>query len=196
MAKRARVLFAVTLASALAGCASYEPVPLEDVDMTRVSKPLGGETLAEIRREMQRTHGDLVRHLRTLDSMLLRGEDDGLQLFKDFFYGYMDDHVEPLLAKDWTSHHPEIGGLDAGIRFVAIEVLAKLESPHRAEALIDDLKLRFRGKQDLLVDYPVGRRTKLEKALELVEDEYWRDDDPEARLKVSRSDSDSDSDSD
>ncbi|HEU4429624.1 MAG TPA: hypothetical protein VFT98_12765 [Myxococcota bacterium] len=187
MAKRARTFLGALLAGALCACASYEAVPLEDVDMTRVSKPLGGETLAEIRREMQRTHGDLVRHLRTLDSMLLRSDRSGLKLFKDFFYGYMDDHVEPLLAKDWTSHHPEIGGLDAGIRFVAIEVLAKLDSPHRAEALIDDVKLRFRGKHDLLVDYPVGRRTKLEKALELVEEQYWRDDDPEERLKVTHS---------
>jgi len=187
MAKRSRAFLALALAGALGGCASYEAVPLEDVDMTRVSKPLGGETLAEIRREMQRTHSDLVRHLKTLDSMLLRGDDSGLKLFKDFFYGYMDDHVEPLLAKDWTSHHPEIGGLDAGIRFVAIEALSKLESPHRAEALIDDVKLRFRGKHDLLVDYPVGRRTKLDKALELVEEQYWRDDDPEERLKVTHS---------
>lgn len=174
MAKHIRTLIASALASALFGCATYEPVPLEDVDTTRVSKPLGGETLAEKHREMQRTRDDLVRHLKTLDSMLLRGDDDGLVLFKSFFYGYMDDHVEPLLAKDWTSHHPALGGLDAGIRFVSIEVLAKLDSPHRAEALIDDVKLRFRGHDDLMVDYPVGKRSTLGKALELVEEEYWR----------------------
>ena len=184
MAKPIRMLMAAALAGALGGCASYVPVPLEDVESTRISKPLGGETLAEIHREMQRTHDDLVRHLKTLDSMNLRGDDDGFVLFKTFFYGYMDDHVEPLLAKDWTSHHPALGGLDAGIRFVAIEVLSKLDSPHRAEALIDDVKLRFRGREDLMVDYPVGKRSKLDKALELVEDEYWRDDDPEARLSA------------
>jgi hypothetical protein len=96
----------------------------------------------------------------------------------------MDDHVEPLLAKDWTSHHPELGGLDAGVRFVAIEVLAKLEAPHRAEALIDDVKLRFRGRGDLMVDYPVGRRSNVNKALALVEEQYWRDDDPNERLNA------------
>jgi hypothetical protein len=175
MASKTTTFMALALAGALAGCASYEPVPLEDVELTRASKPLGGETLAEKHREMQRTHDDLVRHLKTLDSMILRDDDDGIVLFKTFFYGYMDDHVEPLLARDWTSHHPALGGLDAGIRFVAIEVLSKLDSPHRAEALIDDLKLRFRGRGDLMVDYPVGKRSNLDRALELVEEQYWRD---------------------
>jgi hypothetical protein len=185
MIKRATVALALTLAVALAGCASYEPVPLEDVDLTRASKPLGGETLAEKHRELQRTHADLVRHLKTLDSMILRDDDDGLVLFKSFFYGYMDDHVEPLLARDWTSHHPELGGLDASIRFVSIELLAKLDSPHRAEALIDDAKARFEGRGDLMVDYPVGKRSKLDRALELVEEEYWRN--PEEWLSAKQS---------
>jgi hypothetical protein len=96
----------------------------------------------------------------------------------------MDGHVKPLLAKDWISHHPELAGLDAGIRFVAIEVLSKLDSPHRAEAMIDDVKLRYRGRGDLMVDYPVGRRSKLDKALELVEEQYWRDKHPEKWLSA------------
>jgi hypothetical protein len=184
MTKRIAISLALALAGALSGCASYEPVPLEDVELTRASKPLGGETLAEIHRSMERTRDDLARHLKTLDSMRLRDDEDGLVLFKTFFYGYMDDHVEPLLGKEWTSHHPEIGGLDASIRFLAIEVLAKLDSPHRAEAMIDDLKLRFEGRGNLMVDYPVGRRTNVNKALELVEEQYWRDRDPNARLNA------------
>ena len=179
-----RNLLALALAGAVAGCASYEPVPLEDVEQVRIHKPLGGETLAEKHREMQRTRDDVGRHLRTLDSMIRRSDDEGIVLFKTFFYGYMDDHVEPLLAKDWTSHHPELAGLDASIRFVAIEVLTKLESPHRAEALIDDIKLRYRGRGDLMVDYPVGRRANVTKALELVEEQYWRDKNPEERLNA------------
>jgi hypothetical protein len=179
-----RSLLALAFAGALAGCANYEPVPLEDVELARVHKPLGGETLAEKHREMQRTRDDIVRHLRTLESMLRRDDDDGVVVFKSFFYGYMDDHVEPLLAKEWTSHHPELAGLDASIRFNAIEVLAKLDAPHRAEALIDDVKLQYRGRGNLMVDYPSGRRVSVTKALELVEEEYWRDDDPNERLNA------------
>jgi hypothetical protein len=67
---------------------------------------------------------------------------------------------------------------------VAIEVLAKLNAPHRADALIDDVKLRFRNRGDLMVDYPVGRRSNVNKALELVEEEYWRDKDPNARFNA------------
>ena len=76
-------LLALALAGALGGCASYEPVPLEDAERVRISKPLGGETLAEKHREMQRTQDDLVRHLKTLDSMNLRGDSSGIVLFKD-----------------------------------------------------------------------------------------------------------------
>ena len=184
MKRRTATWLGLALASALSGCASYEPVPLEDMELTRAQKPLGGETLAEKHREMERTQADLVRHLKTLDAMLMRDDEDGLVLFRSFFKGYMDDHVEPLLAKDWTSHHPELAGLDASIRFVAIEVLTKLESPHRAEALIDDIKLRYRGRGDLMVDYPVGRRANVTKALELVEEQYWRDKNPEERLNA------------
>ena len=184
MARHTGTLMAIALAGALGGCASYEPVPLEDVEMSQASTPLGGETLAEMHRELQRTRDDIARTLKTLDSMLLRDDEDGIQLLKDSFYRYMDDHVEPLLAKDWTSHHPALGGLDAGIRFVAIEVLSKLESPHRAEALIDDVKLRFRGREDLMVDYPIGHRSNVTKALELVEEQYWRDKNPDERLNA------------
>jgi hypothetical protein len=184
MAKQIRALLALAVAGALGGCASYEPVPLEDVELSQASKPLGGETLAEKHREMERTRNDIARTLKTLDSMRLRHDEDGIQLLKGSFYRYMDDHVEPLLARDWTSHHPELGGLDAGIRFIAIEVLSKLDSPHRAEALIDDVKLRFRGREDLMIDYPVGHRSNVTKALELVEEQYWRDDDPSERLNA------------
>jgi hypothetical protein len=168
-------LTAASLAIAiLLGCASYEPVPLEDAPLARSQKPLGGETLAEKHRAMQRTRDDLVRHLQTLDSLQRRRDRDGLVLFESFITGYMDDHVEPLIAKDWTSRHPELAGLDASIRFVSIEILSKLKAYQRAEALIDEVKLRFRGREDLMVDYPVGKRTSLAEALELVEEQYWR----------------------
>ena len=192
MASNTARALALALLGALGGCASYEPVPLEDVELTRAQKPLGGETLAEKRREMERTQQDIARHLRTLDSMLRRDDDDGVVLFKNFFYAYMDDHVKPLLARDWTSHHPELGGLDASIRFVAIETLLKLDAPHRAKPLIKDLKSRFAKRGDLMVDYPVGRRTNVTKALELVEEEYWRDKDPNARLSADMPEEDED----
>lgn len=184
MARQHAHWLALALAGALAGCSHYQPVPLEDVELTQAQKPLGGETLAEQHRELERTHDDLVRHLRTLDSMRLRRDSDGIELFKAFFTNYMKDHVEPLLSRGWTSDHPELGGLDASIRFVSIEILAKLDAPHRANAMIDDVKLRFRNRGDLMVDYPVGRRTNVNKALELVEEQYWRDKNPEKRLNA------------
>jgi hypothetical protein len=46
------------------------------------------------------------------------------------------------------------------------------------------VKLRYRGRENLMVDYPAGRRVNVTKALELVEEEYWRDDDPNERLNA------------
>lgn len=184
MAHHQAIWLPLALAGLLSGCAHYEPVPLEDVELTQSQKPLGGETLAEQHREMERTQDDLMRHLRTLDSMRMRDDEDGLVLFKTFFKGYMKEHVDPMLARGWTSDHPELGGLDASIRFLAIEILSKLDSPHRANAMIDDVKLRFRNRGDLMVDYPPGRRTNVNKALELVEEQYWRDKNPNQRLNA------------
>lgn len=174
MANRSTAIFWLALAGALAGCAAMDPVPLEQAELARTSKPLGGQTLAEKHAEMERTHDDLVRHLRTLDSMRLRGDQNGMVLFEAFIDEYMDDHVDPLLARDWTSSHPELAGLDASIRLVSIEILTKLRNPNRAQAMIDDMKLRYRGREDLMVEYPVGKRMPVSGALEHVEDRNWR----------------------
>lgn len=173
MTKQDSVLFALALAGAL-GCAGMDPVPLEQAELARSTKPLGGQTLAEKHSEMARTQSDLVRHLKTLDSMRLRRDQNGLVLFETFIDSYMDDHVDPLLARDWTSTHPELAGLDAGIRLVSIELLSKLRRPNRAQAMIDDAKLRYRGREDVMVEYPVGKRTPLAGALEIVEEANWR----------------------
>lgn len=174
MTKRMNSLLALALFGALAGCAGLDPVPLEEAELARTSKPLGGQTLAEQHSAMARTRADLVRHLKTLDSMRLRGDSNGLVLFETFIDDYMDEHVDPLLARDWTSSHPELAGLDAGIRLVSIELLSKLRSPNRAQSMIDDMKLRYRGREDVMVEYPVGKRTPLTNALEIVEDANWR----------------------
>lgn len=174
MKKRNVAGLALALLAGLGGCASMDPVPLEEAALARSTKPLGGQTLAEKHREMERTRDDLSRHLKTLDAMRLRGDSNGIVLFEEFIDQYMNEHVDPLLARDWTSHHPELAGLDAGIRLVSIELLSKLRMPNRASAMIDDVKLRYRGREDVMVEYPVGKRSSLTDALEMVEDEAWR----------------------
>ncbi len=174
MTSRQRTLLALVVSGVLCACATMDPVPLENAERVRSSKPLGGQTLAEKHSELARTYSDLQRHLRTLDSLQLRGERNGLVLFREFLDEYLDDHVDPLLARDWTSNHPELAGLDAGIRFVSIELLSKVKDLRRAGTMIDDVRLRYRGREDVLVDYPVGKRTPLRSALEIVEEQEWR----------------------
>ncbi len=169
-----RTLSALLLALGLAGCVGLDPVPLEDAELARPSKPLGGQTLAEHARELKRSQDDLARYLKTLDSLQARRDRNGLVLLKETVDEYLGTHVDPLISRDWTSDHPELIGLDLSVRFLSIELLSKLRAPHRAQYMIDDVMHRYAGREDVLVDYPLGKKSTLREALEIVEDQKWR----------------------
>jgi hypothetical protein len=136
--------------------------------------PLGGMSLAQRRLELERTQKDLTHFAATLDSLQLRREQNGLVLFKGFVDEYLGTHVDPMLATDMHSQHPELASLDAGIRFLEAELLTRLRSPSRAQQVIDDLERLYQGREDMLVDYPIGKKSTLKKGLDLLADRKWR----------------------
>ena len=170
----ANALSVLTLTLGLLGCVGLDPVPLEDAELARSSKPLGGQTLAEHTRELKRTQDDLARYLKTLDSLRDRKDRNGLVLLKETVDEYLGRHVDPLLSRDWTSDHPELCGLDLSVRFLSIELLTKLRAPSRAQYMIDDVTERYAGREEVLVDYPLGKKSTLREALKIVEDQKWR----------------------
>jgi hypothetical protein len=121
-----------------------------------------------------RTQADLVHFMATLDSLQLRRDQNGQILFKGFVDEYLGTHVDPMLATEMHSEQPELAGLDASIRFLEAEMLTKLRSPHRAQQTIDALERLYQGREDMLVDWPIGKKTPLSKAMQLFEDRKWR----------------------
>jgi hypothetical protein len=174
---RACLAFALASLCTLA-CASREgPAPALDLDAEvarDANTPLGGVTLSQRRLELARAHADMVHFLATLDSLRLRRDQNGQVLFKGFVDEYLGTHVDPMLATEMHSKHPELAGLDASIRLAEAELLTKLRSPARAQQVVDELERLYEGREDMLVDWPVGKKTPLRKAMNLLEDQKWR----------------------
>jgi hypothetical protein len=168
--------FAALLALACAGGAGLpRDVSLQDEAAPAVANaPLGGVSLAQRRLELERTQRDLVHFAATLDSLQLRREQNGLVLFKGFVDEYLGTRVDPMLATDMHSQHPELASLDASIRFLEAELLTRLRSPSRAQQVIDDLERLYEGREDMLVDYPIGKKSTLKQGLDLLAHRKWR----------------------
>jgi hypothetical protein len=168
------------LAAALAGgCATGDavtgtPLDLDHVPAKDVNTPLGGVSLSQRRIELVRAQADMVHFMATLDSLQFRRDQNGQVLFKGFVDEYLGTHVDPMLATEMHSKQPELAGLDASIRFMEAEMLTKLRSPARAQKVIDELERLYKGREDMLVDWPIGKKTPLSKAMKLLEDEKWR----------------------
>jgi hypothetical protein len=177
---RLHTLVACALLVLASGCATKNNLPrevaldVEDPAPARASAPLGGVSLAQRRLELRRAHADLVHFIATIDSLQFRREQNGLVLFKGFADEYLGTHVDPMLAAEMSSRHPELAGLDASIRFLEAEMLTRLRSPGRAQRVLDEIERLYEGRDDMLVDYPIGKKSTLKKALDLIADRKWR----------------------
>ena len=175
---RPRIWLPFLLAALTGACASSPGAPDAALDLEAAppadhNTPLGGVSLSQRRLELVRTQADLVHFMATLDSLQLRRDQNGQILFKGFVDEYLGTHVDPMLATEMHSEQPELAGLDASIRFLEAEMLTKLRSPHRAQQTIDALEHLYLGREDMLVDWPIGKKTTLKKAMELLEDRKW-----------------------
>ena len=178
--KRTRTIWLAAALAALCGACATDDMPesavldLEAAPAVDRNTPLGGVSLTQRRVELMRTQSDLVHFMATLDSLQLRRDQSGQILFKGFVDEYLGTHVDPMLATEMHSKQPELAGLDASIRLLEAELLTKLRSPHRAQQTIDELERLYDGREDMLVDWPIGKKTPLVKAMELFEDRKWR----------------------
>lgn len=138
------------------------------------SRPLGGESLAQRKAELQRAHRDMLHFYQTLDSLRHRKDRNGYILFSAFCDEYIGTHLNPLLRATWQSDHPELTGYDANLRFIKAAVLLQMRETRRAQQVIDSIVERFGGRGDILVDYPIGEQSTLNEALELLAQRKWR----------------------
>lgn len=169
-------LLLASLALALGACIVNDGPPerlLPQSGAAEASAPLAGEALGARKRDLQRAHRDLTHFQETLRTLRHRRDRNGRTQFSHFLDSYLGVHLEPLLAGEWQSRHPELSALDANVRFAKAELLIRLELRGRAEDVMDEIARRFAGREDMLVSYPTGEQTPLGKALEQLRERKW-----------------------
>lgn len=154
-------LLALGLASCLAS-----PVRLEPIEVTRIepTAALTGEALEQRKREMQRASRDLAHFGATLASLRLHPQGSNAR-FEEFVLLFLDGHVQRLLMGAAASEGPSLTTLEAGMRFVAAEVLIEMGERRRALRAIDEIQRRFEGRASMLVEYPLGEQSTMLDAL-------------------------------
>jgi len=162
----------------LAGCASgpgqSETLSFDGPVEVQETAPLGGEGLALRKRDLRRAHRDMSHYHATLENLHTRKDRGGLIMFNRYLDAYMHTHLAPILEARWQSRHPELMALDANLRLAQADVLVRMHETRRAQATIDEIRSRFAGRESLLVEYPIGDQTTLQKALTSLEERKWR----------------------
>ena len=162
---------------AFAACSTTEPyVPpgfVYDESTAEESAPLGGAALDQRRTQLMRMYRDLAHLQRTLDSLRHHSDRQGLNQLRRFADAYIGMHLDPLLATQWQSDHPELMAVDASLRFAKADVLMRVKDSGRARKVVSEIRRRFAGRESMLVDYPIGGQSSLADALQILEDGRW-----------------------
>lgn len=154
---------ALALGAGLA-CASPSPGTPPPAPESNVRAPLTGAELMQQLRAMRRAHRSLIEFHAALSSLHYRGNTDGERTFCDFVDAYLGLHLDPLLGR--SGRHPELLTLDANLRVTQAALLQRMGERRRATDVVHELEQRFAGREELLVDYPIGEQSTLESALE------------------------------
>jgi hypothetical protein len=152
-----------------ASTASAQP----DVEDRSDEAPLGGEALAQRKHDLDRALGDLGAFSRTLTSLIERRDDGGIDTMEPFVLAYLGQHLDALIRPEWTSDHPEVAAIDANLRFMKAELLIQLRRTREVQRVIDDIRARYEGRGQMLVEYPLGQQTTITDAIEQLKNRKW-----------------------
>ena len=75
---------------------------------------------------------------------------------------------------DHAEHTGVILGLDATLRLVQAEVFLPMRDPGRMQRSVDEIRRRYVGREEMLVEYPAGQQSTLREALERLTHRKWR----------------------
>ena len=169
-------LATLMLSGQLMGCATGANRAYEELSATAAEEeaPLGGEALARRRLDLTRAWRDLLHFDETMKSLVDRKDKRSISMLDSFLAQYMGEHLDPLLQPQWQSSHPEVMSLDANLRFMKAQILADMRYPRRVQRTIDEIQLRFEGRESMLIEYPVGEQRSLGEALQLLRDQKWK----------------------
>jgi hypothetical protein len=163
------------LAAHVLGCAAGGDMGMdESMDAMVEEAPLGGEALARRRLDLARAWRDLLHFDETMHSLVDRRDSRSVAVLDGYLAQYMEQHLDPLLRPMWQSSHPEVMALDANLRFMKAQLLADMRYPRRVQQVIDDIQMRFEGRENMLVEYPIGEKRALGEALEMLREQKWQ----------------------
>ena len=169
-----RVLAFLAIVPFLACAGSGDPdFAAMEVENAVEEAPLGGEALAQRRMDLDRAWRDLLHFEATMESMVDRRDSRSVALLDGFLDEYMGTHLAALLAPKWQSSHPEVMALDANLRFLQAELFAEMRYTRRVQESIEDIETRFMGRENMLVEFPVGEQRSLGDALQMLRDRKW-----------------------
>jgi hypothetical protein len=157
----------------LAACVSSANRPVDFGSTEKAAEetaPLGGASLDLRRENMARMYEDLMHFRTALDDAEQRGDRTTQVALHHFVDAYIGMHLDPMLAGEWQSRHPELWGVDADLRLAKAQVLARMRERARANAVLDEVGTRYAGREDMLVHYPPGNQSPLGKAVQLIRD--------------------------
>ena len=166
-----RLSLALVACAALAACApkSYKPIEFGSTEKAaEEASPLGGASLDQRRENMTRMYKDLVHFRTSLNDAEERGDRTTSVALGYFIDAYIGMHLDPMLAGEWQSRHPELWGMDADLRLAKAEVLVHMHDRGRADDVLDEIATRYAGREDMLVHYPIGSQSPLGKAVALI----------------------------
>ena len=132
------------------------------------ASPTGGSSLDQRRENMTRMYKDLGHFRTSLRDSQERGDRTTTNALGLFIGSYMEMHLDPLLDGEWQSRHAELWGLDADLRLAKADVLIRLNDKSRASKTLDEVAQRYKGREDMLVHYPMGSESSLGQALKLL----------------------------
>jgi hypothetical protein len=132
--------------------------------------PLNGPSLDQRRENMTRMYKDLVHYRTAIRDAQERGDRSTTNALQFFVEAYMNMHLDPLLNGEWQSRHPELWGLDADLRLAKADVLMRMHENGRAAKTLEEITARYKGREDMLVHYPLGSESTLGKAMKLLKD--------------------------
>lgn len=179
-ARRGGIAALAALTAAALGCAGASgPESLSDEfaweeTAAEHTSPLSGENLAQARLEMQRAQRDLRHYFHTLRDLRSRTESSSYNLFSSYLAAYLGLQLDPLLAGDWQSRHPELMALDANLRFAKAQILVEMRDAGQVQDVIDELESRFAGRENMLVEFPIGSQKSLGDALQALRNGKWK----------------------
>jgi hypothetical protein len=165
----------VTSLALMGACAGARPAyqMTDQPELSVEEAPLGGEALAQRKQDLQRALGDMLAFHATMASLVDRRDGRGLSAFDDFVAAYMGQHLDPLLAGEWQSTHPEVMAVDANLRFTKADVLVQMRYPRRVQRVIEDIERRYQGRANMVVDYPLGEQNSIIQAIEILKNRKW-----------------------